>query len=135
MAFRNDMHDKTPQIKKINNININNVCERCKHILDWKIKYKKYKPLKSLKKCCKCEEKTIRDAYHTVCNKCSKEAKICPKCAQPKEIAPSNLNDIESTKLESKVKLLTESLPERKKRTVLRYLTKNKQEVILSKYQ
>lgn len=50
-AFKNDLHDKTPQQKKINFLSINEVCDRCKAQIEWRIKYKKYKPLKQAKTC------------------------------------------------------------------------------------
>ncbi len=52
-AFKNDLHDKTPQMKKINQLNVCEVCERCKAQIEWKIKYKKYKPLSQAKTCIK----------------------------------------------------------------------------------
>lgn len=52
-AFKNDLHDKTPQMKKINSLNVCEVCERCKAQIEWKIKYKKYKPLSQAKTCIK----------------------------------------------------------------------------------
>lgn len=50
-AFKNDLHDKTPQQKKINTLNVCEVCERCKSQIEWRIKYKKYKPLSQPKTC------------------------------------------------------------------------------------
>lgn len=50
-AFKNDLHDKTPQQKKINTLNVCEVCERCKAQIEWRIKYKKYKPLSQAKTC------------------------------------------------------------------------------------
>lgn len=52
-AFKNDLHDKTPQMKKINSLNVCEVCERCKAQIEWRIKYKKYKPLSQAKTCVK----------------------------------------------------------------------------------
>lgn len=52
-AFKNDLHDKTPQMKKMNSLNVCEVCERCKSQIEWKIKYKKYKPLSQAKTCVK----------------------------------------------------------------------------------
>lgn len=52
-AFKNDLHDKTPQMKKINALNVAEVCERCKAQIEYKIKYKKYKPLSQAKTCVK----------------------------------------------------------------------------------
>lgn len=50
-AFKNDLHDKTPQQKLINSLNICEVCERCKAQIEWRIKYKKYKPLSQARTC------------------------------------------------------------------------------------
>jgi hypothetical protein len=56
-AFKNDLHDTSHIIKKINNLDFYGLCGRCKGIIDWKVKYKKYKPLTTMKKCVKCLEK------------------------------------------------------------------------------
>lgn len=53
IAFKNDLHDKTPKIKFLNNLHIAEVCEHCKAVIEWKIKYKKYKPLTKPKTCTK----------------------------------------------------------------------------------
>lgn len=52
-AFKNDLHDKTPQMKRINQISVCEVCEHCKAQIEWKIKYKKYKALSQAKTCIK----------------------------------------------------------------------------------
>ena len=56
-AFKNDLHDTSHVIKKINSLEFYGICGRCKGIIDWKVKYKKYKPLTTMKKCVKCLEK------------------------------------------------------------------------------
>ncbi|KAF4520877.1 hypothetical protein B566_EDAN007058 [Ephemera danica] len=87
-AFKNDLHDKTPKVKTMNGLNIQNVCDRCKCILEWKIKYKKYKLLTAPKKCTKCHEKKIKHAYHILCVECACVARTCPRCG--KEAMPAN---------------------------------------------
>ncbi|XP_050045054.1 uncharacterized protein C9orf85 homolog [Dermacentor andersoni] len=79
-AFKNTLHDTSVQTKKILNMKIENVCARCKGIIEWKIKYKKYKPLTVPKKCVKCEAKTVKSAYHIACSACAERLKICAKC-------------------------------------------------------
>ncbi|CAB3368261.1 Hypothetical predicted protein [Cloeon dipterum] len=104
-AFKNDLHDKTPKNLQIASMRVANVCEHCKGVIEWKIKYKKYKPLNAPAKCPKCQQKTVKHAYHTYCSPCAREAKMCPKEMQE----------------------LLKSLPERKRRTFLRFLaSKNK---------
>jgi hypothetical protein len=49
-AFKNDLHDTRPIIKKINALEHFGLCARCKDIIDWKVKYKKYKLLTTAKK-------------------------------------------------------------------------------------
>ncbi len=49
-AFKNDLHDNSRIMKKINSIELHGLCTRCKDIIDWKVKYKKYKLLTTPKK-------------------------------------------------------------------------------------
>lgn len=87
-AFKNNLHDTNIRTKRMNAIQINHVCPRCKDILEWKIKYKKYKPLKAAKNCNKCHNKSVKEAYHTVCHDCSASLKICPKCGVARDEWP-----------------------------------------------
>ncbi|XP_022193213.1 uncharacterized protein C9orf85 homolog [Nilaparvata lugens] len=80
-AFKNNLHDTSHITKSINSLQITNVCEKCKGVIEWKIKYKKYKPLKNPSVCCKCLEKCVKHAYHTMCDPCSSKLSVCPKCA------------------------------------------------------
>ena len=49
-AFKNSLHDTSKRTKEINSTQIHACCEKCKLIVEWKIKYKKYKPLSQAKK-------------------------------------------------------------------------------------
>ena len=49
-AFKNDLYDTSKTQKEINNLEFYGLCDHCKNILDWKVKYKKYKPLTMPKK-------------------------------------------------------------------------------------
>lgn len=124
-AFKNNLHDTSQKTKLINNIDVANVCERCKKIIEWKIKYKKYKPLKAPGKCVKCEQKTIRHAYHTMCLTCAKKFEVCAKCGNKGEIVESKPSKEETLKLDAELQALLKSLSERKRRTFLRYMNKN----------
>ncbi|KAK9498619.1 hypothetical protein O3M35_003212 [Rhynocoris fuscipes] len=79
-AFKNDLHDKTVKTQLLNSLEITDVCQRCKEILEWKIKYKKYKLLKSPKICTKCSEKNVNLSYRTICASCATKLSVCPKC-------------------------------------------------------
>ncbi|XP_065340274.1 uncharacterized protein C9orf85 homolog [Cloeon dipterum] len=123
-AFKNDLHDKTPKNLQIASMRVANVCEHCKGVIEWKIKYKKYKPLNAPAKCPKCQQKTVKHAYHTYCSPCAREAKMCPKCGKKSEIEPVETNQ---QVLDREMQELLKSLPERKRRTFLRFLaSKNK---------
>lgn len=50
-VFKNDLHDKSDKIKKLNAMSINEVCKHCSDVIQWKIKYRKYKPLTAPKTC------------------------------------------------------------------------------------
>ncbi|KAL0895707.1 hypothetical protein ABMA27_011780 [Loxostege sticticalis] len=121
-AFKNDLHDTSQKTKIINSLDITGVCKRCKDIIEWKIKYKKYKPLSAPRKCVNCEQKAIKHAYHMFCSKCSSEKQVCAKCCKPVE---SN-DEKEDEPQNPAVQTMLKSLPERKRRTILRYI--NKQE-------
>ena len=120
-TFKNDMHDKSHQTKMINNIQVVNVCERCKKVIEWKIKYKKYKPLKAPAKCTKCEQKVIKHAYHIMCGRCALEHECCPKCGEKGEIVKEDAKE-EPLKLDREMRLMLKKLPERKRRTFMRYM-------------
>ncbi|CAH0558169.1 unnamed protein product [Brassicogethes aeneus] len=123
-AFKNNLHDKSTKTKLINSLHVSDVCVRCKEIIEWKIKYKKYKPLSQPKKCVKCEQKTVKKAYHVMCFDCGRKLEVCTKCCQSKEIVPAPPDKREQIKLDNEMKALLQSLPERKRRTFLRYMEK-----------
>ncbi|XP_001122855.3 uncharacterized protein C9orf85 homolog [Apis mellifera] len=122
IAFKNDLHDKSNKTKCINSIQVTNVCERCKKIIEWKIKYKKYKPLKTAAKCIKCEQKTIKHAYHNICLTCAAQYNVCPKCGNEDNIVKEEFNKTEIIKLDTQLQNLLKRLPERKRRTFMRYI-------------
>lgn len=117
------MHDKTPKTKFINSIQVVNVCEKCKKVIEWKIKYKKYKPLKAPAKCTKCEQKVIKHAYHIMCGPCALHHEACPKCGEKNNIVRGDEKE-EPLKLDRELRLMLKKLPERKRRTFMRYMNK-----------
>ena len=123
-AFKNDLYDKTAQTKKINNLQISNVCERCKSVLEWRIKYKKFKPLKAPSTCTKCSQKTVKHAYHIMCKPCADKNEVCPKCGKHEELVEPKPTPEELLKLDQEMQAMLKTLPERKRRTFLRYLEK-----------
>ncbi|XP_047379769.1 uncharacterized protein C9orf85 homolog isoform X2 [Sciurus carolinensis] len=57
-SFKNDKFDKSAQTKKINQKLHDGLCQRCKEVLEWRVKYNKYKPLSKPKKCIPFQNKT-----------------------------------------------------------------------------
>ncbi|XP_034936182.1 uncharacterized protein [Chelonus insularis] len=127
-AFKNNLYDTSHKTKTINNIQVANVCKRCKEIIEWKIKYKKYKPLKAPSKCTKCDQKCVKHAYHIMCESCALKLEVCPKCGEQTEIIKSEVKE-EVLILDRELRLLLKKLPERKRRTFYRYMKRgNKSE-------
>lgn len=121
-SFKNNLYDNSHKIKQINSIKVTDVCERCKKIIEWKIKYKKYKALKAPMKCTKCEQKTVKYSYHNICLPCAKQQEVCPKCGQKKEIVEGKPSKEEQIKLDAEFKVILKTMSERKRRTFLRYM-------------
>ncbi|XP_045509397.1 uncharacterized protein C9orf85 homolog [Colias croceus] len=121
-AFKNDLHDTSKKTKILNSMQVSGVCIRCREIIEWKIKYKKYKPLTAPKKCVGCDEKAVKHAYHIYCSKCASDKHVCAKCCKPIDIANSEGDEPEPN--DTELQGLLKTLPERKRRTVLRYIKK-----------
>lgn len=85
-VFRNNKYGATVQLKKANAKVHEGVCQRCKDVLEWKIKFNKYKALDQSKKCVKCLQKTVRDAYYIMCKPCALKLDLCAKCGKKEEI-------------------------------------------------
>ncbi|KFP69388.1 Uncharacterized protein C9orf85, partial [Acanthisitta chloris] len=85
-GFRNDKYDSSARRKKINAKLHDGVCQHCKGILEWRVKFSKYKLLSKPKKCVKCLQKTVKDPYHIICRPCAGKLEICAKCGKQEEI-------------------------------------------------
>ncbi|XP_059049205.1 uncharacterized protein C9orf85 homolog [Achroia grisella] len=119
-VFKNDLHDTSQKTKFLNSMEVKGVCKRCKDILEWKIKFKKYKPLSAARKCVGCEQKTVKYAYHLLCDNCATEKGVCAKCCKP--FHEEVLEELSEDKnLHQKLT----GLPERKRRSILRYIEKH----------
>lgn len=51
---------------------------------------------------------------------------MCTKCCQAKEVVPAAPDKTEQVKLDGELQSLLQSLPERKRRTFIRYMNKQK---------
>ncbi|XP_044589115.1 uncharacterized protein C9orf85 homolog, partial [Cotesia glomerata] len=123
-AFKNNLHDTSHTTKAINKIQVVNVCEKCKKVIEWKIKYKKYKSLKAPSNCCKCEQRCVKHAYHIMCGPCASKHEVCPKCGEKTEVVKPTVEDKPLT-LDRELRLMLKTLPERRRRTFMRYMNRN----------
>ncbi|XP_043942724.1 uncharacterized protein C9orf85 homolog [Protopterus annectens] len=94
-VFKNDKYDATNTLKKLNTKVHDGVCQRCKDILKWKIKYNKYKLLTKPKTCVKYFQKTVKEAYHVLCKPCALKLGFCAKCGRSEQIISLNENNPE----------------------------------------
>ncbi|XP_053263764.1 uncharacterized protein C9orf85 homolog [Podarcis raffonei] len=99
-AFRNDRHDASARRKKINAKIHEGLCQHCKEVLEWRVKFNKYKPLTQPKKCVKCLKKTVKDSYHIICKLCAHELELCAKCGKKEEIVIPIQKSLENTEHE-----------------------------------
>ncbi|XP_029468365.1 uncharacterized protein C9orf85 homolog isoform X3 [Rhinatrema bivittatum] len=82
----NDLSTTSLGQRRINAKLHDGLCQRCKDVLEWRVKFSKYKPLSQPRKCVKCLQKTVKDAYHTVCRPCACKLNLCAKCGKEEEI-------------------------------------------------
>uniref|UniRef100_A0A8D0KGB2 Chromosome 9 open reading frame 85 n=1 Tax=Salvator merianae TaxID=96440 RepID=A0A8D0KGB2_SALMN len=99
-GFKNDKYDTSAQRKKINAKLHEGLCQHCKEILEWRVKFNKYKPLTQPKKCVKCLQKAVKDSYHIVCKACASENDLCAKCGKREEIVIPIKMNLEKTENE-----------------------------------
>ncbi|KAA0716975.1 hypothetical protein E1301_Tti014972 [Triplophysa tibetana] len=85
-AFRNDRYGASVQVKKAKAKVHDGLCQHCKDVMEWKVKYNKYKPLSQPRKCVKCLQKTVMDAYYIICKPCALKLELCAKCGKKEEI-------------------------------------------------
>lgn len=79
---------------------------------------------------CRCGNRTVTKAYHVCCKECAKREKVCAKCltsADKVNIEPPEKTPEEQLQLKVEMERLIKSLPERKRRTFLRYMNKGKE--------
>ncbi|KAK7164412.1 hypothetical protein R3I94_002960 [Phoxinus phoxinus] len=86
IAYKNDKYGASAQVKKAKTKVHDGLCQHCKGVLEWKVKYNKYKPLTQQRKCVKCLQKTVKDAYHVMCKPCALKLELCAKCGKKEEI-------------------------------------------------
>lgn len=78
----------------------------------------------------RCGLRTVKKAYHVACKDCAKKERVCAKClksATEVTIEPPEPTPSEQQVLKSEMDRLVKALPERKRRTFLRFMRKGKE--------
>lgn len=78
----------------------------------------------------RCSQRTVTKAYHVCCKDCAKKLRCCAKCltsADKVNIEPPEKTPEEQQQLKVEMERLVKSLPERKRRTFLRFMNKGKE--------
>jgi len=127
-TWKSDKFKSDGVTKMLKNMKVINCCQKCTSVIDWKIKYGKYKPLSKPSKCLECEGKCVKYAYHTRCIPCVEKLKRCSKCGEKKAEFVHNtpLTQAEESRKEADLAMDLKALPERRRRTFLRYLNGKK---------
>ncbi|XP_068167241.1 uncharacterized protein C9orf85 homolog [Antennarius striatus] len=100
VAFKNDKYGATVQVKKAKSKTHDGLCQHCKDVLEWKVKYNKYKSLTQPRKCVKCSQKTVKDSYHVICKPCSLQLEICCKCGKKEDIVVPAISQVDKKEVE-----------------------------------
>uniref|UniRef100_A0A2K6GX95 Uncharacterized protein n=1 Tax=Propithecus coquereli TaxID=379532 RepID=A0A2K6GX95_PROCO len=82
-SFKNHKFDKSIQTQKINAKLHGGVCQHCKEVLEWRVKYNKYKALSKPERCVKCLQRKVKDSYHIMCRPCAYDLEVCAKFLLP----------------------------------------------------
>merc|ERR1712059_179668 len=126
-AFKVNKYQAGNQAKRVHtNSTVIFCCFKCTSVIEWKQKYGKYKALTQPAKCVDCGEKTITRAYHVRCGPCVRSSKKCAKCGEQKDEfvnTPAPTKE-EMDKKDNDFQNDLKMLPERKRRTLMRYLAK-----------
>ncbi|CAH8673802.1 hypothetical protein MS3_00003984 [Schistosoma haematobium] len=127
-AFKNNLHDTSKEVKRLNNLTFDFLCPRCTGVVQWRVKYKKYHQLANPRVCVKCNGKTVKQAYHTICTDCSSALKICSKCGKSDGSitfgATENQEDINQQFIDA-----LKNVRERERRALLRLTQSNKKPI------
>jgi len=83
-AFKHN--PKSKKTERILASPIEGLCQRCHEKVEWRKKYRKYRPLSTPATCTSCHTKSVRAAYHQLCDPCAAQRKVCAGCREPKFI-------------------------------------------------
>jgi hypothetical protein len=143
-------HNKNSKLtKKIMSLPVTGLCHKCTDVINWRKQYRKYKPLTQPKKwytllylylsciysdtliSISCEQKTVRDAYHLLCNPCASQQRVCAKCRESKDITNGDYKSPEEQlKEQLRHDCMVSKMSERHRRSYLRKLERDGPEAV-----
>ncbi|KAI8622048.1 hypothetical protein BC830DRAFT_1250153 [Chytriomyces sp. MP71] len=127
-AFKSDKYSSKQA--EINELPVQGLCKHCLDIIQWRKRMGQYKPLTVPKKCVSCSQKTVREAYHILCNACAGKDNVCAKCQKPEEIMPNTAGKTPAEILLDKQneERLLSLMTERQRRSYMRKLERGDDE-------
>ena len=115
----NKASKKSKKIAVLPNVGL---CKKCYEIIEWRKKYRKYKPLTQPRKCNLCEQKTVKAAYHILCDPCADKLDVCAKCMNSEVFqSDKELEELHRKEMRELEKTL-ETVPVRVRKTIKRKL-------------
>ncbi|KAI8866993.1 hypothetical protein GQ42DRAFT_165125 [Ramicandelaber brevisporus] len=119
-------HNKgSTKTKNILDSPVTGLCAHCTDVILWRKKFRKYKPLTQPGKCIECHQRTIKSAYHVLCQGCATKKGVCAKCrnqGETLEILSEKTRLAEEAALEKSVESALSVMTERMRRSCRRKL-------------
>jgi len=130
-AWKFNKYRTDPKAKMLVNLQVINCCEKCTAVIEWKIKYGKYKTLTKAATCVDCKQKVVKYAYHTRCIPCVEKTNKCSKCGETNSqfVNLPEPSPAEIARLDAEKERELKALPERRRRTYLRFIRKLEKDV------
>eukprot|EP01113_Clastostelium_recurvatum_P039254 TRINITY_DN5979_c0_g2_i2.p1 TRINITY_DN5979_c0_g2~~TRINITY_DN5979_c0_g2_i2.p1 ORF type:complete len:277 (+),score=114.16 TRINITY_DN5979_c0_g2_i2:81-911(+) len=104
------------------------LCPHCYDVIEWKKKYRKYKPLTVPGRCQSCDQKTVRRAYHVLCDECAVKEEICAKCCKSSVVKKPITTDEQKKEEQARLRVELANMTERARRTFYRKLERGDQD-------
>ena len=127
VAYKVKFHKDKEELQK--RTPLNNLCDRCFEVLQWKLTFGKYKKMTNVSKCVRCNLKVIFKSYRSVCEKCSTDQRVCSKCNEVVEKFHEYKDKIDQAwATAQKLKAMKETMAtfkERSRRKIMRLIKEN----------
>ncbi|EFA85838.1 hypothetical protein PPL_01069 [Heterostelium album PN500] len=120
--IHNPKSKKTAHILSLPN---EGLCYTCHETIEWRKRYRRYKPLTVAARCCRCGEKSVKRAYHEICDECAVDLGVCAKCQKVKEIIAERTDKKKEIEEQNQIRESLKYMTESDRRTFFRLAEKN----------